>query len=312
MTRPACADHLHAQRDGVHQPRGARGAIRTSVGDGCSSARWASLEHRAWQLLTERTGGVLRVGRWTIAASWTWRRARLIWAHELVSIVHLSNALGTISPVDGSCGWPAARPCSSTDRRPRITRPPTCNARSVSTSSPDTRSTARRGSVCGRSGARRDAAVPRRQRLRTVTFEGTWNDRVQVRGRHAEHRRRHRSAPRLISCAASASTRLARRKRPCSDARRPRLRPRCHIVGTARLGECDFVRHGGVHRDIGDRRSRGIAIRTGHLRAAGHGSLRHPRHGARVVRDVRSRKWTPRGGYQACENRVERWDCFHF
>ena len=66
----------------------------------------SAMEHHSnivpWQLLTERTGGVLRVapmndrGELDMDAC-----ARLITERtKLVSVVHLSNALGTINPVD--------------------------------------------------------------------------------------------------------------------------------------------------------------------------------------------------------------------
>jgi cysteine desulfurase/selenocysteine lyase len=115
----------------------------------------SAMEHHSnivpWQLLCEQQGARLRVipvsdaGELDLEAYATLLNDRT----RIVSVVHVSNALGTINPVEQIVRIAAASPCSSTVRRRPRTCASTCRRSAViSTRSPDTRFLVRPASVC--------------------------------------------------------------------------------------------------------------------------------------------------------------------
>ena len=173
----------------------------------------------------------------------------------------------------------AACRCWSTARRRRITCRSTCRrSTAISTSPPATSCTARPASACCTASEALLEAMPPfmggGDMIRSVTFEkSTWNDAaVQVRGRHAGHRRRGR--PRRGASTTSQAIGLRRRS--------PRTSATCSTYGTAALraiagraadrhraatrrASCRSCMDGVHPHDIGTIVDReGVAIRTGH------------------------------------------------
>ncbi len=153
-------------------------------------------------------------------------------ARRIVAVAHVSNALGTVIPVEPDRRARARarrRPSWSTARRPRRTCRST-SGRSTATSTPSraTRSTARPGIgvLYGKArAARGDAAVPGRRRhdpLGHLREDDLQRAALQVRGRHAEHRRRHRPRRRdRLRRRRSASTAIARARARAPRPTRP-------------------------------------------------------------------------------------------
>ena len=199
---------------------------------------------------------------------------------KLVAVAHVSNALGTINPVQRDRrARPRARRrrCWSTARR-------RCRTCAVDVQALDCDFYAFSGhKIYGPTGigvlygkAELLEAMPPWQgggdMIRSVTFEKTtYNELpVQVRGRHAEHRGRHRLRRRArLRLRASASTRSPRTSTTCSAYahRAAAAIPGLRIIGTARekAGVLSFVLDGVHPHDIGTMLDHeGIAVRTGH------------------------------------------------
>ena len=150
--------------------------------------------------------------------------------------------------------------------------------------------------------------------IRSVTFERTTVQRpaVQVRGGHAEHRRRvGLGAAHRLCAGRSASTRSRRTSTICS----PTAPRRCsditglRMIGTARrkAGVLSFVLDGVHPHDIGTILDReGIAIRTGHHCCQPlMDAPRRPGHRARLARALQHARRDRRAGRQRFKRRKE-------
>ena len=180
---------------------------RRSVGPG-DEILITALEHHSnivpWQMLCEETGAHLRVapiddrGDLELDAF----AALLGPRTRLVAVTHVSNALGTVNPVHEivGAGPRAGRAgAASTARRPCRTWRSTCGrSAATSTPSPATSSTARPASACSTAARELLEAMPPYQgggdMIGSVTLREDHLQRaaLQVRGRHAQHRRRDR------------------------------------------------------------------------------------------------------------------------
>ena len=199
---------------------------------------------------------------------------------RLVAVIHVSNALGTVNPVEADDrAWRTRRRAGAGRRRPGGVR--TCRStcrRSTATSTllrpQDLRPDRHRRALRQGRAARGDAALPgRRRHDRSVTFEkttynalpykfeaGTPNIAGAVgprrRGRLPRRRSASTASPRTrTSCSAYAHRRAARRSPACASSAR-----RAHKAGVL-----SFVMEGVHPHDIGTILDReGVAIRTGH------------------------------------------------
>ena len=267
-----------------------------------------ALEHHSnivpWQLLCEEKGAQLRVAAdrptrascASTSSSACSRRAR-----SIVAVAHVSNALGTVNPVrrDRRAGARARRPGA---RRRRAGGRRTCRStcrRSAATStrSPATRCTARRHRRALRAGgaARGDAALPGRRRhdpLGHVREDDLQRAALQVRGGHAEHRRRDRPRRRdRLSSRRSGSSAIAAHEHELLAYATERAAadpgPAHRSARRAeKAGVLSFVLDGVHPHDIGTVLDR-EGDRDPHrppLRAAGDGALRRAGDRARVAR----------------------------
>ena len=165
---------------------------------------------------------------------------------RLLALAHVSNALGTIVPVARDHRARARHRRSRAARRRTGRAAPassTCR-RSIAISTAfsgaqDVRPDRHRRALRARAAARSDAAVARRRRHDPVGHfreDDVQPAAVEVRGRHAAHRRRDRhGAPRSTICKASAWSASPRTSTSCSTTRRrgwPSI-PGLRIIGTA-------------------------------------------------------------------------------
>ena len=247
-----------------------------------------AMEHHSnivpWQMLCEEKGAMLaRRARSTTPASccWTSTRSCSTPRTRLVAVVHVSNALGTINPVKriielahaprragagrrrpGGAA-PAGRRAGAGLRLLRLLRPQAVR--------PDRhRRAVRQGDAAGG-----DAAVPGRRRhdpLGDVREDDLQRAAVQVRGRHAGHRRRHRPRAPPSTTSQRSAWRPSPPTRTCCCTTPPsRLQqiPGVRIIGTAahKAAVLSFVVDDpplsaldvGTQLDL-----EGIAVRTGH------------------------------------------------
>lgn len=124
--RKTVADFLHTQQDSVVFTRGATEslnllavAIERTYGAHLAgkSVVVSEMEHHAnivpWQVLCERTGAALRVIRVSDDGTLDMDHARQLidQACAVVSVVHMSNVLGTINDVTTICAW--AKDCGA-------------------------------------------------------------------------------------------------------------------------------------------------------------------------------------------------------
>ena len=217
-----------------------------------------AMEHHSnivpWQLICEERGAHLRVAPIDDRGALILEELdRLIGPRtKIVSIAHMSNALGTINPVEEIVGA-GARARRAGPHRRLAGRVPHAGRRAgdrlrflrrhrAQAVRPDRH---RRAGRQGRA-ARGDAAVPRRRRhdpqrhVRAIDLE---RPAVQVRGRHAEHRRRDRARrgdrlhperrargdrrARAASCCATAPRCSRRFRASASSGRRRTSRASC-------------------------------------------------------------------------------------
>ena len=282
--RPA-GDHLHARHDrgaSTSSPRAtaARLAARATR---CSSPR---IEHHSnivpWQMLCDAEGRDAR-GRarsTTAATSTSTRSSGCSRRARALAVTHVSNALGTVNPLDESSRRATRRGVpvlvDGAQAVPHLPVDVAATSAATSTRSAATSSTARRASASSRAGARSrgDAAVPGRRRHDPLGH--LREDRLQRAARTSSRRARPTSparsgsARRSSTSSGSASRRSPRTSTSCSRTRTSRRSPRSpalRIVGTARekSGVISFLL-GGVHpHDVGTILDReGIAVRTGH------------------------------------------------
>ena len=291
-------DHLHPRHHRGHQPGGAELRPRATLSPG-DEILISAMEHHSnivpWQMVCRERGAVLRVDpdqRRRRARSSTPTSSCSARAPGWSRVAHVSNALGTVNPVRADDrARPRARHPGAGRRRPggaapagrragarlrllRLLRPQALR--------PDRH---RRALRQGRA-ARRDAALPGRRRhdqRRDLREDHLQRPARQVRGRHAEHRRRRRPRRR---------DRLRRRRRP--RRRSPPTSTSCSTYATARLARAPAGaphRHGARegrrallrHRRRPPARHRHHPRPRGHrrphrppLRPAGHAALRVP------------------------------------
>ena len=258
-------DRLHPRHHRGHQPRGAQLRPRRTSARATRSLI-SAMEHHSnivpWQMLCEQTGraAARRADRRPRRAAPRRVRARCSAPRtKLVAVAHVSNALGTINPVARDHrAWRTARRAGAGRRRAGGAAPAGRRAgarlRLLRVLRPQAvRPDRHRRALRQGGAARRDAAVPGRRRhdpLGHLREDDLQRAAVQVRGRHAEHRRRHRarrgasttSTAIGLDAIAAHEQRAARRTRPtrCSA-----IAGRAADRHGAREGRRPVVRAGG-------------------------------------------------------------------